>query len=29
VGDAKDVKSENSGTIFANIAQAYDAARTI
>jgi len=29
VGDARDVVSENSGTIFANIAMAYDAARRI
>jgi 2,4-dienoyl-CoA reductase-like NADH-dependent reductase (Old Yellow Enzyme family)/pyruvate/2-oxoglutarate dehydrogenase complex dihydrolipoamide dehydrogenase (E3) component len=29
VGDAKDVKTENSGTIFANIAQAYDASRSL
>jgi hypothetical protein len=29
VGDAFDVVSEDSGTIFANIAQAYDIARQI
>jgi pyruvate/2-oxoglutarate dehydrogenase complex dihydrolipoamide dehydrogenase (E3) component len=29
VGDAHDVQSENSGTIFANIAQAYDMARQV
>ena len=29
VGDAFDVVSEDAGTIFANIAQAYDAARQI
>ena len=29
VGDAHDVTSENSGTIFANIAQAYDLARQV
>lgn len=29
VGDASDVTSEDSGTIFSNVAQAYDRARTI
>jgi len=29
VGDASDVVSEDSGTIFTNIAQAYDIARRI
>jgi len=29
VGDASDVVSEDSGTIFSNIAQAYDIARRI
>jgi hypothetical protein len=29
VGDARDASSENSGTIFANIANAYDNARQL